>query len=273
MAGAISAAFSLYPTVNPDALTRSMNISAGCLDALGTTISCNEDLLHWTVTVDDHWWETEHFAALSFADYFPIVAMYRSMLQSACVSDIIAVRGKLVPSASVTGRSFKGFSNACLESISSKWYQVESQNSVGLDVVRPDIKTYATACSCSDWDSYGMDENTRLASLYSNDMLCSDWSFKLDCWISGATPIIPSNIATSLAATATVSGGATATTTTATVETPTATYIVVVSIYVNFTEATSGNPFYSIATNSTITLIDLETWSPDVGSVCATSFC
>lgn len=47
--------FSLYPTVDPDKLASSLNISIGCLDALNSTVNCENDLFQWTVTVDDHW--------------------------------------------------------------------------------------------------------------------------------------------------------------------------------------------------------------------------
>lgn len=47
-------AFSLYPTINADALAKALGISSDCLSALNETVACDDSLFSWTVTVDDH---------------------------------------------------------------------------------------------------------------------------------------------------------------------------------------------------------------------------
>lgn len=116
--------FSLYPTIGPDALAASLNISADCLEALNTTVTGDDDLFQWAVTVDDHWWETDNLTTLCTVDCTSSASTWRINVQTACINDDLVVQNKLVPAASVAGRFAEGVDIACLQSGSSDWCQI-----------------------------------------------------------------------------------------------------------------------------------------------------
>lgn len=299
--------FSLYPTVDPNALATSLNISIGCLDALNTTVNCDVDLFQWTVTVDDHWWEMDNLTTLCTADCTSSASTWRSNAQLACVDDDINVQGKQVPAASVAGRFAEGLGIACLQSTSSDWCIIESQNWIGSDVVRPDCTADPTDPSCIDPANVTA-ENARISNLYGNDMLCSDCFIKLfslrlssdylpdhdySDYLVGQFQDIQDVCSTDAGAISTrfwagyvdvttITSNATATTTpiasttsvgtTSSVVTPTPIQTDMVSNCNNFTLAKSGDTCYDIALSNSITLEDFEDWNPAVGANCTDLF-
>ncbi|SPQ21516.1 05f4d12e-4c34-47ca-9eeb-bd15fa2afc2d [Thermothielavioides terrestris] len=177
-------AFSLYPTVNGDALAQALGISSDCLAALNETVSCDDSLFSWTVSVDDYWWEADNLTTLCTPQCTASAATWVSDVLSGCINDDIVIQGKAVPAASVAERFGEGLAIACLQTSkpaqadSAGWCMLESQNWVGSDVVRPDCTADPTDPSCSDPANVTAD-NARLSNLYPASMLCSDCFLKL----------------------------------------------------------------------------------------------
>lgn len=171
-------AFNLYPFVDSKALAKALNISVGCVVALNDTVDCDNDLFQWTVTVDDHWWETDNLTTLCTSGCTASAQAWNTDVASACTNDDLVVQGSLVPAATVAGRFWDGLQIACLQSSSSDWCLYESQSWVGSDVVRPDCAVVVDDPSCSDPANVTA-ENGRLANLYSDELLCSDCFIKL----------------------------------------------------------------------------------------------
>lgn len=171
-------AFNLYPFVDSTALAQALNISTGCVSALNDTVACDNDLFQWTVTVDDHWWETDNLTTLCTAGCTASAQTWNTDVTLACVDDDLVVQGSLVPAATVAGRFWDGLQVACLQSTSNGWCQAESQTWVGSDVVRPDCSVEVDDPSCLDPANVTA-ENSRLSNLYSDELLCSDCFVKL----------------------------------------------------------------------------------------------
>lgn len=166
-------AFSLYPTVDPDALAKALNISSDCLGALNETVSCDDDLFQWTVTVDDHWWEPENLTQLCTSDCTASATSWVSDVLSTCVNDDLVIQGRRVPAATVADRFLEGLGVACLQS-SGSWCMIESQSWQGSDIVRPDCTTDPSDPSCTSGDPSNVtSDDARLSQLYSDEMLCS----------------------------------------------------------------------------------------------------
>ena len=143
-----------------------------------TTVGCDDSLFQWTVTVDDHWWEVSNLTTLCTANCTQSAQAWRSSVQQACIDDDLIIYSKLVPAASVAGRFTEGLSIACLQSNSSDWCMIESQNWIGSDVVRPDCSVDPTNPACIDPANITAD-NARIANLYPDSMLCSDCFIQL----------------------------------------------------------------------------------------------
>lgn len=171
-------AFNLYPFVDSTALAKGLNVSVDCVVALNETVNCDDDLFQWTVTVDDHWWETDNLTTLCTPGCTASAQAWNTDVTSACANDDLVVQGSLVPAATVAGRFWDGLQVACLQSSSSDWCLYESQSWVGSDVVRPDCTVVVDDPSCSDPANVTAD-NARLANLYSDELLCSDCFIRL----------------------------------------------------------------------------------------------
>ncbi|KAF6219690.1 hypothetical protein HO133_004159 [Letharia lupina] len=111
-----AAAFSLYPTVNPDSLAKSFGISVGCLDALNETVACDQTLFQMSNTVDSYLWTTENVTGLCTADCIQSSQKWWLDVQDRCDMDTITAYGKLIPAESIAGRFFDGLNIACLRS-------------------------------------------------------------------------------------------------------------------------------------------------------------
>ncbi|KAG7001882.1 hypothetical protein G7Y79_00030g064150 [Physcia stellaris] len=171
--------FSLYPTVDQDRLATSFGISIDCLVALNTTVGCDEDLFQWTNAVDDHLWSTENVTDLCTPSCATSAQQWNDNVQDKCADDTIATYGKLVPAQTIAGRFIEGLNLACLQPDSkSSWCLVESQDWVGSDVVRPDCSADPTDPSCTDSANVTA-ENSRIANLYNDQLLCSDCFLKM----------------------------------------------------------------------------------------------
>ena len=204
-----SAAFNLYPTINPDALAKSFRISIDCLDALNETITCDQTLFQMSSTVDSYLWTAENMTDLCTTSCIASTAKWWSDVQGRCASDTLAAYGKMIPAETIAGRFFDGLSIACLQSSSStnssvstglalssnfttaptgsvpysnsssasnttssgpSWCLIESQEWIGSDIIRPDCSINPTDPSCDDTLDVSP-ENERIANLYPNDMV------------------------------------------------------------------------------------------------------
>ena len=203
------AAFSLYPTINPDALAKSFGISIDCLDALNETLPCDQTLFQMSNTVDSYLWTTENLTDLCTPMCMASTSKWWSDVQGKCATDNIAAYGKMIPAETIAGRFFDDLSIACLQpstgsngsaptssaaasnntsfstgaapySNSSSapnttlsepsWCLIESQEWIGSDIIRPDCSTNSTDPSCHDSADMSP-ENERIANLYPDDMV------------------------------------------------------------------------------------------------------
>ncbi|OBT81991.1 hypothetical protein VE02_09310 [Pseudogymnoascus sp. 03VT05] len=173
-----TSAFSLYPTVDPVSLATAFNISIGCLDALNSTVTCDNYLFGWTNFVDDHWWSADNLTTLCTSTCTTSAQSWMENVFMSCLSDTLTVYGKAVPADTVAGRYTDGLGIACLQSSSSDWCIIESLNWVGSDIIRPDCSVDSTDPSCSNPANVTAD-NQRIANLYNDTILCDECFMKL----------------------------------------------------------------------------------------------
>lgn len=123
-----TAAFNLYPSVNPDTLAKSFGISVDCLDALNETVTCDQTLFQMANTVDSYLWTTDNVTDLCSADCIGSSQKWWSDVQNRCAIDTITAYGKMIPAESIVGRFFDGLGIACLQSGSNLTAQGFSGN-------------------------------------------------------------------------------------------------------------------------------------------------
>ncbi|KAK4210757.1 carbohydrate-binding module family 50 protein [Rhypophila decipiens] len=179
LSAAQNSSFSLYPTVDPDRLASAFNISVDCLDALNTTLPCDQTLLTMAGDVDNYWWEQDNMTDLCTYGCFNSVQSWFVDVETRCAGDSLVSFGKQVPAESVAGRYYDGIQVACLTNGNSTadedpaWCLLDSQEWVGSDVARPDCSVTPSDPACADPTAISAD-NSRLANLYHDNVLCSE---------------------------------------------------------------------------------------------------
>lgn len=91
--------------------------------------------------------------------------------------EYLSAYGKLVPVISVTERYVDNMHIVCIPSWSDNytWCLPESQEWVGSDIIRPvDCTTTPSDPTCGGNSSAIPEDNTRMANLYGDDILCND---------------------------------------------------------------------------------------------------
>lgn len=184
-------AFNLYPSVDDVSLATAFGISISCLDALNTTVNCDQTLFQMANTVDSYWWETDNVTALCTGDCLQSTQNWWSAVENSCENDTISAYGKMIPAASIADRYAEGFEIACLKpttvlggfssnssrpaaaSSTSSWCLIDSQNWIGSDIIRPDcpaIVDNSTDPSCTD-PTVVSPANERIANLYDESLV------------------------------------------------------------------------------------------------------
>ena len=192
-----AAAFNLYPSISTDKLAKALGISTGCLNALNTTVPCEQTLFEMASMVDSYLWTSDNITELCNTDCIKSTKTWWADVTEKCSSDTLTTYGKLVPAESVAGRYSEGLDLACLNCTpsnkgnstykgpwakkptaaanESSWCLIESQDWQGSDVIRPDCSSStgnSTEPQCTDPTNIPP-ENERIANLYDDDMVRS----------------------------------------------------------------------------------------------------
>lgn len=95
-----------------------------------------------------------------------------------CYGEFLRSGDRLVEADTLSTRFVEGLGIACLQSSSNDWCFVESQEWVGSDVVRPDCAANPSDAWCINPANVSA-ENSRMANLYEDEVLCSECFLKL----------------------------------------------------------------------------------------------
>jgi hypothetical protein len=135
-------------------------------------------LFQWTSKVDNVYWTSDNTSQLCTTGCLDSSRQWKEDVAEVCEGEFLRAGDRLVEADTLSTRFVEGLEIACLQSSSSEWCFVESQEWVGSDVVRPD-------CSANPADPWCINpanvsaENSRMANLYDDDLLCSECFLKL----------------------------------------------------------------------------------------------
>ncbi|KAF9874723.1 LysM domain-containing protein [Colletotrichum karsti] len=150
-----------------------LGISETCLAALNTTLPCDEDIFKWTVNVDDIYWTEQDAATLCVPDCTSSARSWTEAVSSACSGDWLVVGDRAVPAETLSLRFVEGMEIACLRDTKEQWCLPHSYNWTGSDVVQVDCAANPTDPWCINPANVSS-ENSRISSLYEDDLLCSE---------------------------------------------------------------------------------------------------
>ncbi|KAK1655798.1 hypothetical protein BDP81DRAFT_456637 [Colletotrichum phormii] len=173
-----SSAFVLWPLVDTEGLSNVLNITATCVTALNATLDCDQDLYQWTVKADSVWWTAENTTQLCTESCLASSRQWKEDVADVCVGEWLRSGRSYVEADTLSGRFAEGLELACTRSSADEWCFVESQTWTGSDVVRPDCAATPADPWCSNPGNVTA-ENSRMANLYDDDLLCSECFLKL----------------------------------------------------------------------------------------------
>ncbi|CAK7237871.1 hypothetical protein SEUCBS140593_010173 [Sporothrix eucalyptigena] len=150
----------MYPAISSVALAAALNISSSCLMALNATVDCDQDLFRMAGNADGYFWSDDNATALCTKDCMSSAASWWAQSASACADEVL----------NAYGRSYD-------------W--------VGSDIIRPDCDNPANANESQCIDPTDVPaENSRIANLYPNSLLCSQCFLKM-FYLRLASPYLP----------------------------------------------------------------------------------
>ncbi|CZS88472.1 uncharacterized protein RAG0_00214 [Rhynchosporium agropyri] len=166
--------FNLYPPVDSALLAKAYNLTQGCIQALnGTLNGCDPTLFQMSVSFDNYYWEDENITDVCDGNCTLQARDWDLSVSLACSDQWISAYGKLIPADSISGRFVDGLKTVCLGSTTDdRWCLGASQNWTGADIIQPDCNINPSDPSCSS--NVTLPEYTRMANLYSNDVLCDN---------------------------------------------------------------------------------------------------
>ncbi|KAI1880137.1 hypothetical protein JX265_001758 [Neoarthrinium moseri] len=169
-------AFNLYPGVDQTKLAAALNITTACVQALNETLpECDQTLLQMTASLENYWWTDDNLTALCGNNCSLSVTNWNMDSAAACDEQYFTAYGKLVPIWTVTERYVESLGVACLESWSDDfdWCLTESQEWVGLDILRADCDANPTDPTCAGNVTDIPESSIRMANLYPDEILCN----------------------------------------------------------------------------------------------------
>ncbi|KAK2773616.1 LysM domain-containing protein [Colletotrichum kahawae] len=143
-----------------------------------TTLNCDSDLFQWTSKVDNIYWTSDNTTQLCTTGCLDSSRQWKEDVAGSCEGEFLRSGDQLVEADTLSTRFAEGLEIACLQPSADEWCFVESQEWVGSDVVRPD-------CAANPSDPWCINpanvtaENSRMANLYEDDLLCSECFLKL----------------------------------------------------------------------------------------------
>ncbi|KAH7317112.1 hypothetical protein B0I35DRAFT_337390, partial [Stachybotrys elegans] len=169
--------FTLYPLIPPHAMGEILGISQPCLAALNTTLPCDPNIFQWTIKIDDVYWTEKDVGALCVPNCISKARDWSKAVQVACRDDWMTAGERAVPAESLSLRFLEGLEMACMRSKSNEWCLLKSYEWVGSDVVQVDCAAKPNDPWCIDKGNVSA-ENSRMSSLYDDDILCSECFLK-----------------------------------------------------------------------------------------------
>lgn len=204
-------AFFVYPEdLDRTALAKGYGISADCFDALNSTVECDPASISRVQHVDDIYWEPSNISDLCTTRCGNDLQQWADAVSSSCKGQSMPVGGMVVDASYLPLVYRHGFQVACLTSRYPSPYSLLdhfitgdhadqwSSHSSGQNCLQASYEwqgSYAAAypadychngelnpeeCDDPDFDQYARDpDDTRISSLYSRDLVCSDCFMKL----------------------------------------------------------------------------------------------
>ncbi|EUC34225.1 carbohydrate-binding module family 50 protein [Bipolaris victoriae FI3] len=173
-----ASAFTLWPLVDPQGLSGVLNISTTCIAALNTTLDCEPNLFQWTSNVDNIYWSSSNASDLCTTRCIESSRKWVDEVGGSCDGEFLRSGDREVDAETLATRFVAGLDIACLKSSSNQWCFVESQEWVGSDVIRPDCNADPSDPWCINPANVSA-ENSRMANIYDDDLLCSECFLKL----------------------------------------------------------------------------------------------
>ncbi|KAI2465892.1 hypothetical protein F4781DRAFT_374999 [Annulohypoxylon bovei var. microspora] len=173
----VVASFNLYPAVDTSKLATAVNVTEDCIVALNQSIpECDQTLFQMVSSFENYWWEDDNVTALCASNCSYAAQMWDLNVASACDNQYYSAYGKLVPAWTISERFVDGIGIACLSSMTEAdtWCLPLSQNFTGSDIIRVDCDMNPSDPTCSGNASSISSENTRMANIYDDDVLCND---------------------------------------------------------------------------------------------------
>ncbi|KAI0124099.1 hypothetical protein BJ170DRAFT_697065 [Xylariales sp. AK1849] len=169
--------FNLYPALDPDKLGQALGISTDCINALNQSLpECDQTLFQMVGDFENFWWEEDNVTALCVGNCSQAASSWGFDLYDACYEEYVSAYGKKIPASSIGDRFNDGLNIACMPSNSDDfgWCLTESQQWVGSDIIRADCTANPSDPSCGGNSSAIPAEDTRMANVYSDDILCNE---------------------------------------------------------------------------------------------------
>jgi hypothetical protein len=141
-------------------------------------LACDPDLFQWTSNVDNIYWTSSNTSQLCTSGCLESSRAWNEDVAESCDGEFLRSGDRLVEADTLSARFIAGLDVACLKSSSNDWCFVESQEWVGSDVVRPDCSTDPSNPWCINPANISS-ENSRMANIYDDDLLCSECFLKL----------------------------------------------------------------------------------------------
>ncbi|RYP41199.1 hypothetical protein DL767_001203 [Monosporascus sp. MG133] len=182
-----SADFTLYKAYNADALIAGLALSDTCLQALNTTVTCNETLINLAGQgADIHYWTPTDVTQLcSFACTESLGAWERTV-NTVCAEETTIQNGVIVKARALPLTFTYNAGLVCTrDQAASRWCFLDSQTWQGSDYIRwdPDMcfsdgddnSTVAPECADPGFDVDEVDDDmSAIRNLYDRDLYCSD---------------------------------------------------------------------------------------------------
>ncbi|KDN72120.1 hypothetical protein CSUB01_11859 [Colletotrichum sublineola] len=186
-----SADFTLYKYYDAEALVAGLALSGTCLEALNTTVKCNETAINLLREgADIHYWNTGDAQSLCSADCVNGLSAWESRVDSVCGEETTIQNGIVVKARALPLTFTYNAGLVCTRDAASSWCFVESQTWRGSDYIRweptmcfsdgDDNSTVAPQCSDPEFDLNEVNSNmAAIKNLYDKELYCSDCFLQL----------------------------------------------------------------------------------------------
>lgn len=128
--------------------------------------------------MDNIYWSSSNASDLCTTRCIESSRKWVDEVGGSCDGEFLRSGDREVDAETLATRFVAGLDIACLKSSSNQWCFVESQGWVGSDVIRPDCNADPSDPWCINPANVSA-ENSRMANIYDDDLLCSECFLKL----------------------------------------------------------------------------------------------